>query len=138
MRVQIEVLLSVWGRWAIRRASGALGYPSLSPMFRDAPRWDSFGSAVPLGIAEPDMVAIDESVQLLPAILKIVVIEVYQRGGNMRAVAGRLGVSYHTVAKYLMAAHEKIEVDMRDRYSHNQRQSDSVYQCAQAKPAAAR
>lgn len=136
MKAQMEVLLSMWGRWAIRRASAGLGYPSMSPMFNDAPRGDSFGSQVPLGIGEPEILMVDAAVGRLPLVLKVVVIEVYQRGGSMREVGRRCGIGYVSVGKYLTAAHQQISVDMESRCSQNLRNSDSLDKCHR-KPATA-
>lgn len=136
MKAQMEVLLSMWGRWAIRRASGGLGYPSTSPMFRDAPRGDSFGSQEPLGIGEPEMLMVDAAIGRLPLGLKVVVIEAYQRGGSLRDIGRRLGFSHIAIGKYLSDAHQKISLDIEPRCNQNHATSDSFDKCHR-KPATA-
>lgn len=131
MRAQVEMLLAAWGQWALKRGSGALGYPSVSPMFRDAPRGDSYGSAIPLGMADSDMEAVDVAVRRLPGVQRLAVVEMYQFGGSLRAVAARMGISDKTLAKYLDSAHKKIALDMADQFPQNPANSDRVHWCAQ-------
>lgn len=131
MRSQVEVLLAAWGWWALKRGSGALGYPSVSPMFRDAPRGDSYGSAIPLGMANRDMEAVDMAVRRLPDELRKAVVEMYQRGGSLRAVAARIKISDKTLRKRLDEAYEKIALDMADQFPQNPANSDRVHWCAQ-------
>ena len=140
MKAQMEVLLSMWGRWAIRRASGALGYPSVSPMFRGAPRGDSYGSALPLGLCDDDMMAVDAAVNKMPEIIKITVIAVYQPHGNrrtMRDVAIYLGVSEPTIRKYVTESHRLLS-DQMGGCSQEYATSDRFHSCVQTtKPASA-
>lgn len=138
MKAQIEVLLSLWGKWAVRRESKALGFPSISPMFRDSPRGDAYGSAPPMGFAEADILFVDAAVMRLTDVHRLVVIECYQRPGSFRDHAMRLGIHHKSMTQYLNQAHEKIDIDIRDQCAQNPVQIDSVYQCAQARPAAAR
>lgn len=138
MKARIEVLLSMWGKWAIRRESGALGYPSVSPMFKDSPRGDAYGAGVPLGFSDADMEAVDVAVRGLKPVLFLVVLEVYQRGGSLRVAGDRLGLGKDAVVKYLSAAHEKILVDIDSSSRQNPAHSDIVSQSVQQKPATAR
>lgn len=126
----IKVLLSRWGRWAIKRDSRAMGYASVSPMFRDAPRGDSFGDAVPLGIAEADILAVDAAVMRLPDVHRTLIIYIYQRDCSLRAAADRLGVSHQSAGKYLNEAHNKIVLDIEIQCDQNRASFDMVHQCA--------
>lgn len=138
MRAQIEVLLSAWGRWAIRRDSKALGFPRVSPMFRDAPLGDSFGNALPLDLAEVDLLAVDASIMRLPPVWREAVIQAYQRGAgkSMDENARQLGIDRKTLGKYISKAHEWIAIDMRNQFPQNTPEFDRVSNCVR-KPASA-
>ena len=133
MKARIEVLLSIWGRWAIKRESGALGFGSVSPMFREAKSGGGYGSATPMGFVDDDVAMVDACVMALPLIQRLAVIEVYQRQGSMREAAARCGVSHHTLARYINEAHEKISLDMENRSAQNPGHSSNVHQCASVK-----
>jgi len=125
----IKVLLSRWGRWAIKRDSGALGYSSVSPMFRDAPAGDSYGETLPIGIAGSDLLAVDAAVMRLPDVLKLVVLYIYQRNQSLRAAAQQLGVSHQSAGKYLEQAHQKISIDIEIQCDQNGVHSDKSHSC---------
>ena len=86
-------LLCAWGAWARRQASGALGYPRVSPMFRDAPVAKGYASKPPLGLDVTDVQATDAAVQRLSAGDRRMCVEVYQHGGTTVEIAARLATT---------------------------------------------
>lgn len=105
MIARIDVLLCRWGRWAVSQARREVGYPSISPMFRDSRLGRGYGSEVPAGVSDGDMDAIDRAINALPAVLRVVVVCHYQRQGAMRATAVSCGISHRSVSQYINQAH---------------------------------
>lgn len=140
MNARIEVLLSIWGKWAIKAASKALGYPTSSAGFADyqPPKGDVYEQGrAPGGVAELDILRIDGAINRLPTFLKIVVIEVYQTRQSQRAIAARLGCSPQTLGRYLTEAHTQISVDLQNQLEHNHAIPASFGNCTPNKPAKA-
>jgi DNA-directed RNA polymerase specialized sigma24 family protein len=103
----VDALLARWGKWAV--SAHALGYASTSPMFRDSPRGDAYGSGkVEIGWTGQDIQDCDEAVKALPAIARAVVVVHYQTQGSLNETARRCGVTAQTVGKHLDQAREMI------------------------------
>jgi predicted DNA-binding protein (UPF0251 family) len=75
---------------------------------------DSYDMAVPLGVQDEDMEAVNKAVGTLPHVIRIVVIEVYQLhpGKSDRKHADYLGISRQALEQYLSKAHRKIAFDI--------------------------
>lgn len=126
----VDALLSRWGRWSIRCESGALGFAS-SCMFFGAGNGDSFDSALPYGVMDEDMEAVDGAIRRLsmqggvPSIQHMAVIQVYKFGSGRsdedNAVA--LGVSRKSLTQYIHQAQRKIALDISVQCPQNQHQS---------------
>lgn len=110
---RIVVLLAAWGRWANAHIAKAVGYPSVSPMFRDTPSGVAV-SSVPVGVCSghDDMQAIDDAIRRLPGVLRMAVIEVYQFQKSQNEAGRSMGISQPSVAKYLNEAYRLIEMEM--------------------------
>ena len=120
----VDALLSRWGRWAIRCESGALGFAS-SCILAGAADGDAFDSAIPKGVIDGDLEAVDGAVRGLPFVIRITVIQVYQwgQGKSDRHNANALGVHHDTMRKYLSLAHQKIALDIQIPCAQNTHQS---------------
>jgi hypothetical protein len=117
MRVElawVDALLSRWGRWAIRCESGALGFASSCVLGGVMGDGDKYDSAVPRGVGDDDMGAVDGAVRKLPAVLRVTVMEVYQfgQGKSDRMLASSLGIHVDTMRKYVLEAHRQIALDI--------------------------
>ena len=100
----IDVQLCVWGRWALRHKARAVGYPPVSPMFRDAQSSGVFDSKPPFGIDEY-VAETDIAVQRLPDDLRLVAVEYYQIRGKSEDVARRLSMSKATLFRRIDKMH---------------------------------
>lgn len=123
--VWVDVLLGRWGRWAIRRESGALGYASSCFLGDVAGGGDGYDSAEPRGVADGDMEAVNAAVMRLPVVQVGCLVVVYQLGAGRsdRENAERAGVMVRTLTRYIHDAQQKIALDISLREHQNPRQS---------------
>ncbi len=123
--VCVDVLLNRWGRWSIRCESGALGFASSCILGGAVGDGDGYDSAIPRGVLDDDMEAVDGAVRRLPKVLRLTVCEVYHfgQGKSDRALAYALGIHVDTMRKYLCEAHRKIALDISVPCAQNHAQS---------------
>jgi hypothetical protein len=132
----VDVLLSRWGRWAIRCESGALGFASSCVLGGDGGvTGGESGSAVPIGVADGDMAAVDGAIRKLPKVLRLTVVEVYQfgHGKSDRALAEALGMSRQAMQSFIIQAHKQIALDISVVGSQNPSPSANWESCPQRK-----
>ena len=109
----IEVQLIAWGRWAAKQAARSVGYPSVSPMFRDSPSGDGFGSSIPFGINEY-ISDTDKAVQRLDEPMRALCVQVYQIGGTQRDVAARMHTSQSRISLLVRRLHDQVIGHLND------------------------
>lgn len=111
----IDVQLSVWGKWAVRNSSKGLGYPSVSPMFKDAQHGGTYGSQLPPGVSDCEYVReTDLAVQRLAELDRALVVEFYQVRGTAADIASRLGIARRTMYDRLDAVHRAVMGHLND------------------------
>lgn len=111
----INVQLSIWGKWAVRRGSAGLGYPSISPMFKDAKHGGTYGSQLPPGVCVLEYVReTDLAVARLSAEDRVLCVEFYQRGGTAVAIASRMGIARQRLYERLDAVHRAVMAHLND------------------------
>lgn len=107
-------LLCSWGQWSRRMAARAVGYPSCSPMFRDAAAGQGYASRPPLGLDRQDNAVTDLAVQRLDPEDRRLCVEVYQVGGKTVEVAARLGWYRERVSRRLHVVHQALLGHLND------------------------
>lgn len=111
----INMQLSAWGKWEMRRCSAGLGYPSVSPMFAQAQHGGSYGSAIPSGVFDGEYVReTGIAVSRLPAADQALCVQFYQVGGTAVAVAHRLGIARQRLYERLDAVHRAVMGHLND------------------------
>ena len=109
----VNIQLSVWGKWALRRSTAGLGYPSVCPMFQQVRHGGGYRSAPPTGVEEY-VEETDQAVQRLPPQDRVLCVEFYQRGGTGSAVAQRLGIGRPRLYERLDAMHRALMGHLND------------------------
>lgn len=104
----IHTQLAAWGRHVVRASIRGLGFPSTSPMFRDAPPSVGFGSAAPVGVrigGQEDIDDMDKAVKRLSRQDQSFVVEYYVAGGSAVDIAARLSISRQSLYRRLDSLH---------------------------------
>ena len=109
----IHLQLSIWGRWAVRRSTSGLGYPTVSPMFKDRIGPSQYNSCEPPGVTEY-VHCTDQAVARLPAEDKRLCVEFYQIGGKATEIAQRMGIRRQRLYERLDGVHCAVLGHMND------------------------
>lgn len=109
----INVQLAIWGKWAVRRSTAGLGFPSVSPMFQQMTHGGVYRSREPSGISEY-VHETDQAVQRLSPEDQALCVEFYQRGGTAVAIAARLGLARQRLYERLDAVHRAVMGHLND------------------------
>ena len=112
MIVYINGLLVKWGHWASRGKDGGVGYPSMSPMFNNMPKGDSYSSHVVW--TDPDISDTDTAVNRLQSDDRIICIEMYQKGGKSKDIYTRLNMAQRTFYDRVHRIHNELMGHLND------------------------
>lgn len=114
----VDSLLCRWGQWAIARATSGLGYPAVSPTFRDyrPPTGEVYTRFDP-GFTESEIVACDIAINALPPVPRVVVVAHYQLGRGWTDTAKRVGISRQAAKAYVDEAQRKIAAHIDEKKS---------------------
>lgn len=109
----INVQLAIWGKWAVRRSTAGLGYPSVSPMFQQVQHGGVYRSLEPLGVCEY-VHETDQAVQRLEPADRALCVEFYQLGGSAVAIAMRMGIARQRLYERLDGLHRRVLGHLND------------------------
>lgn len=112
----IDDQLKLWGLWVVRSDARGLGYPSVSPMFRDTPVCSVHRSAPPPGVfsGAERVEMINGAVATLGAADRALCYECYVVTGRTRAeVAVAMAIHRDTLYARLDALHALIDAALR-------------------------
>ena len=113
---RIDDQLKLWGLWVVRSDSRGIGYPPLSPMFRDTPACSVHRSAPPPGVfsGAERVEMISGAVARLCAADRALCYECYVVTGRTRAqVAVAMAIHRDTLYARLDALHALIDAELR-------------------------
>ena len=113
----IHTQMSIWAKWSISRTSKGLGYPPVSPMFKDARLGSVYGSGIPAGIcidSLDNMHDMDKAVERLSRSHQTLVAEFYIVGGKSVEIADRLGISKKQMYENLDGLHHQVLGHLND------------------------
>lgn len=107
----IHVQLAIWGKAHGSDSRRGLGWPSVSPMFRDVKHGGVYGSTPPIGVSMTDRENIADTaaaVARLEAGKRQMVVEYYVVGGTGEEVAARLGMAKRTLYDRMHSLHQEL------------------------------
>lgn len=107
----MHVQLSIWGKWCMSKARRDVGFPSVSPMFRDMASGGGYGSRIPSGVtmySVQNMMDMDEAVAMLPIKERALCAEFYIVGGKSMEIAARIGVTKKRLYEMLDVMHSRL------------------------------
>lgn len=109
--VWLHVLLSRWGRWSIRKASGGLGYAKMSIIAGAHEGDGSYDPAPPPDVTDADYESVSVAVAALPKEQTIAVMQLYVQGSGKAfyRVARDAGIHRDTLQRLILSAHRSLE-----------------------------